>query len=399
MRVLFIHNRYLQAGGEDAVVRDEQRLLRERGVTVDLYERDNIDITELSKLKFAVDTVWSRRSYREVGAILDQVRPHVVHCHNTFPLVSPSVYWAAGDRRIPVVQSLHNFRLVCPQAFLLRNDKPCEDCLGAMPWRGIVRRCYHGSAVQTAVIVGMIGVNRALGTYRNEVQRYIALNNFCRDKFIAAGLPAQRIATKPNFVDLGPVREHGRRKGALFVGRLAREKGVHVIAQVFRSNRPTGATLEVMGEGPEAAVLGSLPGVRMAGIRSAPEIYEAMAHAAYLLMPSLWYENFPRVLVEAFACGLPVITSRLGSMAELVDHGETGLLVEPGDAEDLADAVAWANEHPDRMREMGLNARRQYESLYTGEANFNKLMQIYRDAMLEVDQEIVSRSPSNPHRR
>jgi glycosyltransferase involved in cell wall biosynthesis len=384
MRVLFIHNKYLQAGGEDAVVRDECELLRSRGVEVRTYERDNADIAHMSRLQVAADTVWSRRSYREVGAVLDTYRPDVVHCHNTFPLVSPSVYRAAGDRRIPVVQSLHNFRIACPQAFLLRDDKPCEDCLGRLPWRGVVRRCYHNSATQSAVLVAMIGVNRAIGTYGKSVTRYVALNEFCRGKFVQSGLPRERIVVKPNFVDLPAAPQGGRRKGGLFVGRLAREKGVHTLAGAF--GMLPNALLHVIGDGPDASTLAGIPNVYLHGRLDTHVTYAAMTRAAYLLMPSIWYENFPRVLVEAFACGLPVIASRLGAMAELVEDGHTGLLAEPGDAGSLADRIAWADAHPRRMREMGRAARRRYEEHYTGDVNFAQLTTIYRDAIAEACQ-------------
>jgi glycosyltransferase involved in cell wall biosynthesis len=383
MRVLVIHNRYLQAGGEDTVVCDEWELLRGRGIEVQKYERDNVDIANLSRLRVAADTIWSRRSCREVGAVLDQFSPDIVHCHNTFPLVSPSVYWAAADRGIPVVQSLHNFRLACPQAFLLRNGKPCEDCLGTLPWRGVVRRCYHGSAAQSAVLVAMIGAHRTIGTYRHSVTRYIALNEFCKSKFVESGLPAERIVVKPNFVDLPPVPADAPRIGALFVGRLSREKGLHAMAGAFAALRPGNATLHVIGDGPDAGVLSAIHGVHMYGQLSSAQTYDAMARAAYLLVPSIWYENFPRVLVEAFACGLPVITSRLGAMAELVEDGFTGLLAEPGDAVSLAERISWANAHPSSMREMGQAARRRYEQKYTGEANFARLTAIYREAIAE----------------
>jgi len=383
MRVLFIHNKYLQYGGEDAVVRDERELLSGRGIEVQKYERDNLDIANLSRFRVAADTIWSSRSAREVGVVLDRFRPDVVHCHNTFPLVSPSVYQAAGERGIPIVQSLHNFRLACPQAFLLRDDKPCEDCLGKLPWRGVVHRCYRGSATQSAVLVAMVGVNRMLGTYQKSVTRYVALNEFCRKKFIQSGLPADRIVVKPNFVDLPAVPADTPREGGLFVGRLSREKGIQAIADAFRTGALGSGTLDVIGDGPDAELLNGIDGIRRHGRKTSEQTYQAMSQAAYLLMPSIWYENFPRVLVEAFACGLPVITSRLGAMAELVEDGVTGLLAEPGDAADLAEKIAWAHRNPAAMRAMGQAARRHYEQKYTGEVNFQRLTAIYREAIAQ----------------
>ena len=381
MRVLIVHNRYQYAGGEDAVVRDELMLLERSGVRVELYERHNDEIQDIPRLNLAADTVWSRRTVAEVTDLIRRFQPDVMHAHNIFPLVSPSVYYAASRQRVALVQTLHNFRLICAQAMFLRNGRVCEDCLGTLPWRAVVHRCYRESAAQSAVMVSMLGIHRALGSYRKRVTRYIALNRFCRDKFIQGGLPAERIAIKPNFVDL-PAPERHPRSGALFVGRLSTEKGVAVLAKAA-AMRPE-ARIDVIGTGPDHFPLQTVSGLRLLGWQTPPEIYERMAWASYLLMPSIWYENFPRTLVEAFALGLPVIASRLGALADLIRDGETGLMFEAGNAQDLAVKMAWADQHPEEMRRMGDAARREYEQKYTPETNFTQLMAIYRDALVSV---------------
>ncbi|HEU4709593.1 MAG TPA: glycosyltransferase [Methylophilaceae bacterium] len=377
MRVLLAHNRYQLAGGEDAVMAEEQRLLQENGVEVALYEQDNRSIETMSRLQVAMDTIWSRRTVEAVSEQIKHFRPDVIHAHNTFPLISPSLYFAAARHGVPVVQTLHNFRLFCAQAMFLRNGAVCEDCIGKLPWRGVMHRCYRNSGAQSAVVVGMQGVHRMMGTYRNKVTRYIALNRFCRDKFIEAGLPAERIVIKPNFIDL-PAPEQRERQGGLFVGRLATEKGIDTLAQAARLYPE--AKVGVIGDGPEAKTLQNLPGLNPLGWMAPHDIYARMAGASYLVMPSVWYENFPRTLVEAYACGLPVIASRLGAMAELVQEGRTGLLFTPGDAADLAEKLRWADSHPAIMRDMGEAARREYESHYTSQTNFRQLMQIYQEA-------------------
>lgn len=380
MRVLMVHNRYRQAGGEDAVVRDEAQLLTANGVAVEHYERHNDEIADGGgRLRLAADTLWSRRTEADIAALVAGFRPDVIHAHNTFPLISPSLYYAAARHGVPVVQTLHNFRLFCPQAMFMRNGRVCEDCLGRLPWRGVLRRCYRDSAAQSAVLVGMLGVHRALGTWRHGVARYIALNDFCRDKFIAAGLPAERIAVKPNFVDLSPPPAGAPRHGGLFVGRLSAEKGVATLAAAAAA-LPGGAAIAVVGTGPEQALLEGAPGIRLLGWQAPEFVYARMRRSAWLVMPSVWYENFPRTLVEAFACGLPVIASRLGAMADLVREGDTGLLFRAGDAADLARALAWAGEHPAEMRRMGEAARREYEAKYTPAKNFARLMSIYASA-------------------
>lgn len=379
LRVLIVHNRYRERGGEDAVVDDEAELLRRNGVRIERYERSNDEIEGNGRLTLALDTVWSRRTARDIAAIAARFEPNVIHAHNTFPLISPSLYHAAMRRCIPVVQTLHNFRLACPQAMFLRNGSVCEDCLGRAPWRGVLRSCYRDSMMHSAVLAGMLGAHRMLGTWHRGVARYIALNTFCRDKFVAAGLPSERIVVKPNFVDLGPPRGDAPRAGALFVGRLAPEKGIATLAQAAKLMAGK-AALVVVGTGPEQARLDGIAGVRTLGWQTPDFIYARMRRSAYLVMPSLWYENFPRTLVEAFACGLPVIASRLGAMPELVRDGETGMLFAAGDAADLARAMAWADGHPEEVRRMGDTARREYENKYTPERNFTRLAAIYAEA-------------------
>ena len=382
LRVLVVHNRYQQAGGEDAVMRDELRMLEQNGVQVELYERNNEQVAQMSRLNLAAGTIWSRRTTADLDARIASFRPDLIHAHNTFPLISPSLYFGAAAHQVPVVQTLHNFRLFCAQAMFMRDGAVCEDCLGKLPWRGVVHGCYRDSVAQSALLVGMLGVHRMLGTYNNKVTRYIALNRFCRDKFVEAGLPAGRISIKPNFVDLPPPPLGQARSGALFVGRLSAEKGIDVLAQAVL-HLPD-AALDVIGDGPEAASLQGLPGVRMLGRQPPAGIYARMRSANCMLLPSIWYENFPRVLVEAFACGLPVIASRLGAMADLIEEGVTGLLFTPGNAAELADKVAWAQTHPDSMRRMGLAARAEYERKYTSAANFAQLIAIYQQAITRV---------------
>jgi len=377
MRVLLAHNRYQQAGGEDAVLAEEHQLLVRNGVEVELYEQDNKRIETMPAMQVAVDTIWSRRTVSEIGERIQRFQPDVIHVHNTFPLISPSLYFAAAKYGVPVVQTLHNFRLFCAQAMFMRNGAVCEDCIGKLPWRGVTRRCYRESGPQSAVVVSMQGIHRWLGTYRNKVTRYIALNKFCRDKFIEAGLPADRIVIKPNFIDL-PSPLSAQRGGGLFVGRLSPEKGIATLAQAIRQYEA--AQIDVIGHGPQDEELKGLSGARLMGFMKGEEIYGRMAHAAYLVMPSIWYENFPRTLVEAYACGLPVIASRLGAMAELVKDGETGLLFTPGNAAELAERLRWADSHPSEMRRMGEAARREYEANYTSEINFRQLMHIYDEA-------------------
>lgn len=377
MRVLLVHNAYQQRGGEDAVVQAEHDLLADHGHDVRLFGRHNDDISAMGRAGLAVQTLWSRATTHELGAQLAAWRPDVVHVHNTFPLISPSAYWACAAAGVPVVQTLHNFRLLCPQAMLLREGRVCEDCLGKLPWRGAVRGCYRGSRAQSTVLAGMIALHRGLGTWHNKVTRYIALNGFCRAKFVQGGLPAGRITVKPNFVDC-PAPQAGPRAGFLFVGRLSAEKGVAVLAQAMQVAR---LPLRVAGSGPDDAQLRAAPAVEMLGAQPPQAVYAEMTRALALVMPSICYETFGLVAVEAFANGLPVIASRLGALPELVQEGVTGLLFEPGNAQDLAARLQWAQAHPQEMAAMGRNARARYEAEYTPERNLPQLVAIYEEAI------------------
>ncbi|UZD55667.1 glycosyltransferase [Caldimonas aquatica] len=377
-RVLIAHNSYQQRGGEDAVVEAEAELLRSRGHAVRLLVAHNDAIVGMPRSRLAARTLWSSQTVRDFRQALVEFRPDILHVHNTFPLISPSIYWAAARAGVPVVQTLHNFRLLCPQAMLLREGRICEDCVGRLPWRGVVRRCYRGSAAQSGVLAGMISLHRALGTWGSKVDRYIALNEFCRRKFIEGGLPAQRIVVKPNFVDF-PAPEDGAREGVLFVGRLAEEKGLSTLCAAARL--APDVAVRVAGTGPQAGLLQGIPSVTSLGALSAAEVREAMCGAQALVMPSLWYENFPRTLVEAFACALPVIASRIGALAELVEDGVTGLLFEPGNAADLAAKMKWAAAHPDALMRMGQEARRRYLREFSPEVNYRRLTEIYAQVL------------------
>ena len=380
-RVLSVHNAYRQAGGEDGVVADEMALLRSHGHEVFEMRRDNAEIDAMSRSRLALQTLWSVRTHRQVLALIERCRPDVVHVHNTLPLISPSVYWACAQAGVPVVQTLHNFRIACPQAMFLREGRICESCIGRTPLPALRHGCYRDSRLQTAVVASMVTLHRGLGTWRDKVSRYIALNEFCRAKFVQSGLPPERVMIKPNFANVGRDDDAGPRKGFLFAGRLAPEKGVAVLARAWEGNSEL--ELEVAGVGPERALLEGLPGVTMRGLLAQPELRQAMRGAVALVLPSLWYENFPRTLVESYGSGLPVIASRLGAMAELVEHGVTGLLFEPGDAEALRVALRWAHEHPRRMAEMGTNARARFDALYTADINYGRLLEIYRAAIDE----------------
>lgn len=383
LRILVVHNAYQHRGGEDSVVDAEVAMLQQHGHIVKVYLRHNDDIANMGKVQLVRDTLWSLKTLDDLAGIVRDFHPDVIHVHNTFPLISPSIYQAASIARIPIIQTLHNFRLLCPQAIFMRDGQICEDCLGKNPWRAIVRRCYRQSVAQTAVLTGMLVYNRARGVYRNKVTRYIALNEFSLNKYIQGGLPAERFRVKPNFVpDLGVPDFDRLRQGLLFVGRLSEEKGLSVLGRAFDSKLH--GTLRVAGAGPDADKVSGLPGIKMLGAVKPLEVRAQMDCSLALVLPSICYENMPMTLLEAYSAGLPVIGSRLGALADLIEDGVTGLLFEPGNAEDLRAKLTWAVNNPHAMLQMGRNARALYLDKYTPDKNYAYLMQIYHDAIDEL---------------
>lgn len=385
MKILIAHNTYQHRGGEDAVVDAEIALLRGHGHEVEIYRQHNDALKQMSAAGAALSAIWSSRSAGEVDKLCDRFMPDVIHVHNTFPLISPSLYWTAARRNVPVVQTLHNFRLLCPQAIFLRDGKVCEDCIGKLPWRAVLHKCYRESAAQSAVVTSMLATHRALGTYRERVTRYIALNRFARQKYIEGGLPAARFRIKPNFVPSSRTPFWKSRNGGLYVGRLSMEKGLDVLADAVR--RVPQTPVDIIGTGPLEQLAHDAFGERCLGFRPLDDIMTRMHAALFLVLPSICYENSPRTIVEAFSCGLPVIASRLGALADIVTDGETGLLFTPGDPADLARKIAWAQAHPEQMARMGQAARAEYEARYTPERNHEMLMDIYDDAITALHRE------------
>jgi len=381
MRILVAHNAYQQRGGEDAVVQAEVALLREGGHEVIEYQRHNDEIHTMGRLPLARQTLWSPRTEREVQALLQARKVDVVHAHNLFPLISPSLYATCRQAQVPVVQTLHNFRLVCAAATFMRQGVSCEKCLGGNALPAVWHGCYRGSRVQSAVLTASNTWQRLRGTWQRDIARYIVLSEFSRAKFIEAGLPAQRLVVKPNFVQASPYHSH-ERSGFLYVGRLSAEKGISALAGAMAAlaAQPAPLPLQVAGDGPLRAELSALAQVQWLGNVAPATVMPLMATHLAVVIPSICYEGFPRTLVEAFATGTPVIASRIGALAELISHGRTGLLVPPGDAQALAATLRWAQDNPRPMQEMGARARAEYEARFTPQRNLQALLAIYEAA-------------------
>ncbi|MGI8959256.1 MAG: glycosyltransferase family 4 protein [Bryobacteraceae bacterium] len=388
MRIVLVHNKYRQPGGEDVVFEQEKRMLEDAGHNVATYCRSNDELNGFSSWERAIlpiRIVWATNSKLEFEQLLAREKPDLVHIHNTFMMVSPSIYSSCRERVIPVVQTLHNYRLLCPEANFFRDGGVCEECVDHGLLRSVRHGCYHGSRTATAAVALMIATHRKLGTWETMVSRYIALSEFSRKKFVSGGIPAEKITVKPNFVDPDPGTRQNIGNFAVFMGRVSREKGALTLLDAWEQIGSRCA-LQIIGEGSSkdlvqnAAKERNLP-ITMCGHLSRDEAIAAVKTARFLVLPSLCYENFPMSIVEAFACGTPVLCSRLGGMKELVEDQRTGLHFTPGDAMDLAEKVQWALDHPLELAAMGGEARREFETQYTAKSNYSRLMDIYEQAI------------------
>ena len=389
MKILLVHCHYQHPGGEDVVFEQERQLLERAGHTVAVFRRTNFEVDEypgVQRLVLLKKAIWNEDTKDTFADVLRAEKPDVVHVHNTWIMISPSIYSACQEAGVPVVQTLHNYRLLCPVGTFFRDGRICEECVDHSLWRSLRNRCYRNSRAETAAVGMMLAVHRTRHTWEREVTSFIVLTEFARSKFLRGGLPADKIFVKPNFVHPDPQPRTGDGSYAIFAGRLSPERRVSTVLDAWTrlSNR---IPLVVVGGGEERehleerVVRDNLGMVTFTGLLTHDRTVAAIKEARFLIFASEWYETFGLTMVEAFACGVPVICSRMGAMRELVEDGRTGLHFNPGDPKDLAEKVEWAWNHPDRMREMGDAARREYERNYTAEKNLPRLTEIYQHAI------------------
>ena len=386
MKVLVVHNYYQQRGGEDVVAEAEVALLRDAGHEVEFFTLHNKDITRWwQKAATAVLTVYNPWARARLAAKLEAFRPDVVHVHNFFPQFTPSIFDACRAAGVPSVMTLHNFRILCPTAFLFHDEKLREQSLRRSAFWTVRYGTYRQSRAGTFFVACMVDFHKWVGTWRNKVDRLIALTDFARAKFVEGGLDPARIAVKGNaladpLTGLAPTQ--AERRGALYVGRLSQEKGISTLLSAWSE---IGYPLTIVGDGPLRALVeieaAQSEHISYLGPLSRDDVYAEMRKASFLILPSVWYEMFPMTLIEAFANSLPVIASRLGGLASLLDEDVTGLAFAPASSEDLRAKARWAIENPRAMLVMGARGRTVYENLYSTEHNYKNLMQIYAGVM------------------
>jgi len=402
MKLLLVHDAYQQRAGEDSAFEAERELLISKGHRVVEYRRDNEEIqsySALRKLSLFGRTIWNSETFRALVGIIDRERPDVAHFHNTFPLISPSAYYACREEGVPVVQTLHNYRLACPASTFYRDGRICKECVDRGLSRGVVHACYRASHAASATVALMLAFHRWRRTWTSQVDCYLTLSQFSRGQFIDLGLPADKLLVKPNFLYTDPGVRKGCGEPFVFAGRLSSEKGLRTLLRAW-GNLQTPPPLRIVGDGPLRTELeslkaaGNLEHVSLEGWKPRTDVLEAIKGARALVIPSEWYECFPMVIVEAFAAGVPVIASKLGAMAELVECGKTGLHFSPGNDSHLAATVEWALAHPEEMQAMGRHARIEYEQKYTADRNHTLLMEAYRRAIAQ--HELTAKQGAEP---
>ena len=385
MKVLIIHNTYQQPGGEDVVVTQESKLLAQSGHKVSIYSRSNHEIAALSfaqRLGLIGRIISATDSKIAIRDVVQDSRPDVVHVHNTFAMVSPAVYEVCQDENIPVVQTLHNYRLLCPASTFYRDEAICEECVTDGLLRSMRYACYRDSHAMSGVVALMLQTHRSRRTWSEGIDAYIAISSFVKEKFEKSGFASDKIYVKPNFVEPDPGERSGTGDYALFVGRLSAEKGLRVLLAAWRL-LSIKVPLVIAGDGPmrlelEAEVASTgLKQVRFTGRLSRDGVYDMIKKAAFVVVPSVWYEPFGLIVAEAFACGTPVLGACVGGIQEMFAGQVTGLHFPPGDPDALAERVGWAWGHLPELAAMGKAGRRVYEERYSANTNYDQLMRIY----------------------
>lgn len=381
MRILQVHARYRQAGGEDTVVAAESRLLRDAGHDVVPYATENPTRVAATTAALAA-APHNPLSTRRVAAAADRARPHVAHVHNTWFALSPAVISGLRRRGVPVAMTLHNYRLTCANSLLFRDGRPCEDCVGTHPWRGLLHRCYRGSAAASTVAAATITANRAVSRW-DDVAVFLVPSAFARQRVVAGGVDDERVVVSPPFTH-DPGARHGppsASRRVLYAGRLSAEKGIPTLLAAWEQARPAGLTLDLVGTGPlHDELAGSRPpGVRLLGHRPNEEVRRLMLTSRAAVVPSTFYETGGMAAVESLAAGLPTVVSGHGALDELLAGFSARWRPAPGAVGEWAEALAGL-AHDGQVDELGRQARRRYEERHTPEAALGRLEGAYHRA-------------------
>ncbi len=386
MRILLVHNKYKYRGGEDSVFHAEHQLLQKAGHDVQTLLFDNRSIQTIKqKLTLGFKSLYNTQSKSQLGKVIADFNPQIIHIHNLFYIASPSILYEAQKTSIPVVMTLHNYRLICSGALLFRDNRPCLSCINSdLPLKGIIYKCYNNSLIQSTQITLTTGIHKKLGTWKNHVDKFIALTEFAKSIFEKSSLNVSQdqLTIKPNFVeDYGISEEGARNDHYLFVGRLTEEKGINVVLNAFENSTHR---LEIVGDGPLKTLVEakstSHKNIIYHGLREKDFVIEKLKSCKALIFPSMWFEGLPIIILEAFSTGTPVIASDIDNINTIISNGNNGLHFKTGNHEDLLEKLSKFGDEKSHSN-LYTNARNTYENLYHPDANYKKLMQIYNDAI------------------
>lgn len=390
MKIIAVHNYYQNRGGEDQLFEDEAKLLESLGHDIYWHTKHSDSIKERNLLGVAVETVWNGRSYREMLKVIDEHSPDVIHSVNTFPLFSPSIFYAARKRNIPFVATIQNYRYFCAQAMCFRNGKACEACLGKLPWRAVRYGCYKNNLAGSAVVASMQLLHQRLSSWQKYIDVICVASDFSKGKLVQAGMDASQMIIKPNFVVDDPGFQPGDGGYAAFVGRISDEKGTNTLIDAWRSmvDRGIEIPLKIVGDGPDTEdvkkLVESSPHVEWFGHLPNEEVFRVVGNAACLIFPSTGYESLPKTLIEAMAVGTPVVGSNIGSIPEIVMDQKTGYLYPAGDANALAEcAMKFFDDSGKAIANDSMRAacREMFDAKFTSNANYEQLLNIYKEAI------------------
>jgi glycosyltransferase involved in cell wall biosynthesis len=385
MRILFIHNRYSQRGGEDTAIEMETSLLLQRGHDVKIIFFDNPAETDglIRKMITFKNAIHNSKSAAILDRAIREFHPDIIHVHNLFFVASPAVLKEAARHRIPVIYTVHNFRLICSNALLLRNNKPCEICVQKkLPLAGIRFACYRKSAIASTMVTLATGLPKLRNDWRKWVSHYVVLTDFAREKLLNSSLGAtpEQLVVKPNFIHDRGMGSSQREPYFLYVGRLSEEKGISFLMEAFR--RMPDKKLLIVGDGPEKALLSdtykTAGNIEFVGNRGHDEVVEIMKKSQALIFPSIWYEGLPYVILESFSTGTPVIASRLGSMTSLIQENYNGLFFKPGDVQDIQRAIL---DFVERKMPLYQQSRDTYLNFYNPEIHYKSIIEIYKNSI------------------
>ena len=402
MNILIVHNYYQIAGGEDTVVANESAMLKKNGHKVILYKRDNSELktmSTLSKLGLPFTTIYNKKTADDICALIKSEKIDVIHVHNTLNLVSAAVYYAARKSGVPIVQTIHNYRLMCPKATFYRDSAICEDCINKNLFCALKHKCYRDSFAQTLVCALATKIHRMKRIY--SYNNYICLTEFGKSKLLMINKDSKRkmidpdkVFIKPNFMPAGnkePVAFADRKNRFVYAGRLDETKGVDFLLKSwkvlcdnleFTGKNSDNIELVICGEGPlekwcsDFVANEKLKNVTLMGKVSHEKVIELLKYARVMILPTRWYECFPMSIAESFSVGTPVIGPDMGNVGAILVNELSGLKYDLNDDRGLADCLLRFAGLRD-IEKMYEGAYKEYLYKYTEEINYRTLMDIY----------------------